>query len=71
LTEQSSMTSIAVNEDNLQEYVGKPVFTRERLYEGPAPAGVVMGLAWTSMGDISVFARIHSDFACRWLNIVH
>jgi len=35
-----------VTEENLSEYVGKPVFTCDRLYEdGPLPHGIVMGLA--------------------------
>eukprot|EP01052_Picozoa_sp_SAG31_P049152 SAG31_NODE_10628_length_1115_cov_1.276575_2_plen_246_part_01 len=38
-----------ITPENLHEYVGKPVFNTDRLYE-TTPAGVVMGLAWTSMG---------------------
>eukprot|EP01051_Picozoa_sp_SAG22_P005764 SAG22_NODE_354_length_11811_cov_8.612620_5_plen_254_part_00 len=38
-----------VTPDNLADYVGKPVFNTTRMYE-TTPAGVVMGLAWTSMG---------------------
>lgn len=40
---------IKVGVDNLQEFVGKPVFTNDRMYD-ETPPGVVMGLAWTSMG---------------------
>lgn len=40
-----------VSEDNLEEYVGMPIFTSDRLYDtDPLPHGIVMGLAWTSMG---------------------
>jgi Lon-like ATP-dependent protease len=35
--------------DNLKDYVGPPLFTSDRLYD-KTPPGVVMGLAWTSMG---------------------
>lgn len=48
LTEKSKRKSDTweVNEDNLSDYVGKPVFTCDRLYEdGPLPHGIVMGLA--------------------------
>ena len=38
-----------VTTNNLQDFVGKPLFTSDRLYES-TPSGVVMGLAWTSMG---------------------
>ena len=40
-----------VSADNLEEYVGMPIFTSDRLYDtDPLPHGIVMGLAWTSMG---------------------
>ncbi|KAI9099869.1 Lon protease C-terminal proteolytic domain-containing protein [Phlyctochytrium arcticum] len=38
-----------VKPENLKEYVGSPVFTSDRMYDH-TPPGVVMGLAWTSMG---------------------
>lgn len=43
-----------VAKDNLHDYVGKPIFTHDRLYE-VTPAGVVMGLAWTAMGGSTLF----------------
>ncbi|XP_023932714.1 lon protease homolog, mitochondrial isoform X2 [Lingula anatina] len=46
--------SIMVDSDNLQTYVGKPVFTHDKLYE-ETPPGVVMGLAWTAMGGSTLF----------------
>ncbi|XP_065225913.1 lon protease homolog, mitochondrial isoform X2 [Planococcus citri] len=46
--------SIAVTPDNLQDFVGKPVFSQERMYE-ITPPGVVMGLAWTSMGGSTLY----------------
>lgn len=40
------------------QYVGKPTFTSDRLYEGAsAPPGVVMGLAWTAMGGSSLYVE--------------
>jgi Lon-like ATP-dependent protease len=45
---------IHINESNLSDYVGKPVFHAERIYE-QTPAGVVMGLAWTSMGGSTLY----------------
>lgn len=53
LTDKSTRKSNTwvVSEDNLEEYVGKPIFTSDRLYDkDPLPHGIVMGLAWTSMG---------------------
>ncbi|KAL9188569.1 hypothetical protein ACHAXT_006947 [Thalassiosira profunda] len=58
LTEKSSRKSDtwSVSSDNLHEYVGKPIFTSDRLYEkDPLPHGIVMGLAWTSMGGSALY----------------
>ncbi|RKP40213.1 lon protease-like protein [Dimargaris cristalligena] len=38
-----------ITDTNLKDYVGPPVFVSDRLYD-ITPPGVVMGLAWTSMG---------------------
>jgi len=43
-----------VTADNLEKFVGMPVFTTDRFYTQP-PAGVVMGLAWTSMGGSTLY----------------
>lgn len=43
-----------VTEENLQQLVGKPIFTHERMYE-ITPPGVVMGLAWTAMGGSTLY----------------
>ncbi|XP_053977033.1 lon protease homolog, mitochondrial isoform X1 [Hylaeus volcanicus] len=45
---------INVSPENLHEFVGKPVFTHDRMYE-VTPPGVVMGLAWTAMGGSTLF----------------
>lgn len=50
------------------QYVGKPTFTSDRLYEGSTPPGVVMGLAWTALGGSSLYVeslaiRAHDDEA--------
>ncbi|XP_012241044.1 lon protease homolog, mitochondrial isoform X1 [Bombus impatiens] len=45
---------VDVNEHNLQDFVGKPMFTHDRMYE-VTPPGVVMGLAWTAMGGSTLF----------------
>lgn len=46
----SSDVRVEINAENLKDYVGPQVFQAERLYE-QTPPGVVMGLAWTSMGN--------------------
>lgn len=50
-----------VHKDNLQKYVGKPVFTTDRLYALP-PAGVIMGLAWTQMGGSALYIEVSSPY---------
>jgi Lon-like ATP-dependent protease len=58
LTDKSTRKSDTweVSSDNLHEYVGKPIFTSDRLYDtDPLPHGIVMGLAWTSMGGSALY----------------
>lgn len=43
----------------LQHYVGKRRFNTDRLYEQP-PAGVIMGLAWSSMGGSALYIECSS-----------
>ncbi|XP_069833983.1 lon protease homolog, mitochondrial [Dendropsophus ebraccatus] len=45
---------VEVNPSNLQDFVGKPIFTVDRMYD-VTPPGVVMGLAWTAMGGSTLF----------------
>lgn len=42
--------SFEVNSENVHDFVGKPIFTQDRIYD-LTPPGVVMGLAWTAMGN--------------------
>ena len=47
-----------VTADTLHEYVGKPIFTTDRLYDkDPLPPGIIMGLAWTSMGGSALYVE--------------
>lgn len=43
-----------VTGQNLNELLGKPIFTHDRMYES-TPPGVVMGLAWTAMGGSALY----------------
>jgi len=54
LQKKKEADKVNVSMDNLQEFVGKPVFTHDRMYE-ITPPGVVMGLAWTAMGGSTLF----------------
>ena len=44
----------AISDGNLNEYLGKPIFTSDRFYDR-TPVGVSMGLAWTSMGGVTLY----------------
>lgn len=57
-------TYINVNSNNLQEFVGKPVFTHDRMYP-TTPPGVVMGLAWTAMGKWFSILFLYGDSVYR------
>ena len=46
-----------VSVDKIEEYVGKPAFSGEDIYGSNPPPGVVMGLAWTSMGGQVLFEK--------------
>jgi len=45
---------ISINDGNLSDFVGKPIFTSEKMYPD-TPAGVALGLAWTSMGGSTLY----------------
>lgn len=48
-----------VDEANLDDFVGPPRFSKDRLYDGSVdtPPGVVAGLAWTSMGGATLYVE--------------
>jgi len=48
---------IKVNQGNIEEFVGKPLFKSERMYGSATPPGVVMGLAWTAMGGTPLYVE--------------
>ncbi|CAM8936780.1 unnamed protein product [Rhodiola kirilowii] len=50
---------ILVDASNLPDFVGKPVFHAEKIYD-QTPIGVVMGLAWTAMGGSTLYIETTS-----------
>ena len=46
--------TIQVTENNLQDFVGKPVYLQDKMYAS-TPSGVCMGLAWTSHGGSTLY----------------
>jgi len=60
LTKKSTRKSESwtVTEENLEDYVGKHIFTSDRLYDkDPLPDGIVMGLAYTAMGGSALYVE--------------
>lgn len=53
--------TLTVTSDNITDFVGKPIFTHDRIYE-ETPPGVVMGLAWTAMGLFPIFFLLYDCF---------
>ncbi|MDR3237762.1 MAG: endopeptidase La, partial [Spirochaetia bacterium] len=47
---------VKVTRENLEEFLGKPRFTDESLYDEQIP-GVVLGLAWTSLGGATLYVE--------------
>ncbi|CAG8544523.1 463_t:CDS:2 [Diversispora eburnea] len=47
---------VIIDPENLKDYVGPPVWHSDRLYD-KTPPGVVMGLAWTSMGGSALYVE--------------
>jgi ATP-dependent Lon protease len=45
---------VNVSKQNLEEFLGKPVFVTEELYQKQLP-GVTLGLAWTSLGGATLY----------------
>lgn len=43
-----------IDVNNLEDFVGKPTFTHDKMYD-ITPPGIIMGLAWTAMGGSTLF----------------
>lgn len=57
VVKQTAPTPIRIDEANLESYVGKPQWHTDRIYSDATPPGVVMGLAWTSMGGTVLYVE--------------
>lgn len=55
--DMNESADLRVTAENLGEFVGKPLFTSDRLYEQQLPAGTVTGLAWTAMGGSVMYVE--------------
>jgi len=46
---------VIISTDNLTKFIGQPLHLSDRLYPFGTPVGVIMGLAWTSMGGATLY----------------
>lgn len=51
---KKEIEKIRITPGNIEEYLGKPVFTSDRFYE-ETPVGVCTGLAWTALGGATLY----------------
>ncbi|MCB1083442.1 MAG: endopeptidase La, partial [Simkania sp.] len=51
---RKKVKSVTITENNLEKYLGKPIFTSDRFFE-KTPIGVCTGLAWTAMGGATLY----------------
>ena len=61
---KQTFKKVTVTEDNVSEYLGKPIFTSDRYYE-KTPIGVSTGLAWTSLGGATLYVEASEAHAPR------
>ncbi len=51
---KNSIKKINITQNNLTDFIGQPLFTKEELYKKPIP-GVTLGLAYTAMGGTTLY----------------
>lgn len=51
---EGNESTVKITQANLEKFLGKEVFSEEELYKKSIP-GVVLGLAWTSMGGATLY----------------
>jgi ATP-dependent Lon protease len=53
-TKKKTAEQHKITEKNVDEYLGKPIYTSDRFYER-TPIGVCTGLAWTALGGATLY----------------
>jgi len=53
---ETGQKTFSVSKNNLEKFLGKPIFTTEELYSKSTP-GLSLGLAWTSMGGVTMYVE--------------
>jgi len=55
--EEVNRQRTVISLENLRKFVGQPPHSSDRMFHDGTPAGVVMGLAWTSHGGCTLFVE--------------
>ncbi len=56
---ENGQKTFTINAKDIESYLGKPIFTTEKLYPKPIP-GVVLGLAYTAYGGATLYIEAAS-----------
>jgi len=56
---ETGQKTFSVSKNNLEKFLGNPLFTTEELYS-KSTSGVSLGLAWTSMGGVTMYVEASS-----------
>jgi ATP-dependent Lon protease len=56
---EGNMEKVTINKNNLEDFLGKPVFHQENLYNKDI-AGVALGLAYTPLGGATLYIEANS-----------
>jgi len=59
LQTEKGIHKVRVNQKNLEEFLGKPIYKTEQLYTRQKP-GIVLGLAWTPLGGTTLYVEASS-----------
>nr|NGX49194.1 Lon protease [Candidatus Anoxychlamydiales bacterium] len=55
-----------IDKSNLKDFIGKPIFTSDVYYE-KTPTGVATGLAWTSLGGVTLYIETRKAYSEKTL----
>uniref|UniRef100_A0A3B0MNW2 endopeptidase La n=1 Tax=Theileria annulata TaxID=5874 RepID=A0A3B0MNW2_THEAN len=59
-----------VKSEDVQSYLGVPIYTKETLHPYPLPYGVVLGLAWTNAGGATMYVEAHGQMLDKKGNLI-
>ena len=64
---------VKITSDNLVDYVGPPIYQKDRIYTQTTPAGVSTGLGYLGNGSgscLPIEATVSYNFLARWFDLL-